>query len=130
MIVPACPAGDRSSAAAAVRRVPGPPCAARQYSGMLGKTVNCQVAVSVHLVSEHAWPAAGWRLFRPAGWDDAALALEMTGEMAGPGGWGVLEQATAAGGARHHPRRLPAVQPASNTRPARRCPIRDPTKYY
>ena len=30
------------------------PCVARQYSGTLGKTGNCQVAVSVHLVNERA----------------------------------------------------------------------------
>jgi SRSO17 transposase len=105
------------------------PCVARQYSGTLGKTGNCQVAVSVHLVNEHASCAADWRLFCPQSWDDAALddpvaaaraarrreqaripdqvrhtakwrlALEMIDEMAGPGGWGVLEQA-GAGGAR------------------------------
>ena len=28
------------------------PCVARQYSGTLGKTANCQVAVSVHLTGE------------------------------------------------------------------------------
>jgi SRSO17 transposase len=106
------------------------PCVARQYSGTLGKTANCQIAVSVHLVNERASCAADWRLFCPQSWDDAALedpvaaarakrqrararipgevrhmekwrlALEMAGEMAGPGGWGVLEQVTAAGGAR------------------------------
>jgi SRSO17 transposase len=106
------------------------PCVARQYSGTLGKTANCQIAVSVHLVSERASCAADWRLFCPQSWDDAALedpvaaacakrrrararipgevrhmekwrlALEMIGEIAGPGGWGVLEQVTAAGGAR------------------------------
>ena len=106
------------------------PCVARQYSGTLGKTGNCQVAVSVHLVNEHASCAADWRLFCPESWDDAALddpvaaararrrrsqaripdqvrhtgkwrlALEMIQEMTGPGGWGVLEQITAAGGAR------------------------------
>ena len=106
------------------------PCVARQYSGTLGKTGNCQVAVSVHLVNEHASCAADWRLFCPESWDDAALAdpvaaararrrreqaripgevrhtekwrlaLEMLDEMAGPGGWGILEQVTAAGGAR------------------------------
>jgi SRSO17 transposase len=103
------------------------PCVARQYSGTLGKTGNCQVGVSVHLVNEHASCAADWRLFCPQGWDDHAaadevtaaairrrreraripeevrhtgkwrLALEMIDEMTGPGGWGVLEQ---AGGAR------------------------------
>ncbi len=106
------------------------PCVARQYSGTLGKTGNCQIAVSVHLVNEHASCAADWRLFCPQSWDDAALddpvaaararhrreraripgeirhtekwrlALEMIDEMTGPGGWGVLEQAGAAGGAR------------------------------
>src|SRR5712692_6596174 len=38
------------------------PCVARQYSGTLGKTGNCQIAVSVHLVNEQA------------SWDYAALA--------------------------------------------------------
>src|SRR6266700_570185 len=100
------------------------PCVARQYSGTLGKTGNCQVAVSVHLVSEHASCAADWRLFCPESWDDKALddpvaaagarrrrelsripdqvrhtekwrlALQMIEEMAGPGGWGVAEQVT------------------------------------
>ena len=102
------------------------PCVARQYSGTLGKTGSCQVAVSVHLVNEHASCAADWRLFCPQGWDDKALAdpvqaaravgrraragipgdvrhqekwrlaLEMIDEMAGPGGWGILGQVTAA----------------------------------
>ena len=94
------------------------PCVARQYSGTLGKTGNCQVGVSVHLVNEHASCAADWRLFCPQSWDDAALddpvaggprrhrreqaripdevrhtekwrlALEMIDEMTGPGGMG------------------------------------------
>src|SRR5712671_6764687 len=101
------------------------PCVARQYSGTLGKVANCQVAVSVHLVNERASCAANWRLFCPESWDDEALddpvaaagarrrrsqaripdevrhtekwrlALEMTGEMTGAGGWGVLEEITA-----------------------------------
>src|SRR5512135_1164472 len=50
------------------------PCVARQYSGTLGKTANCQVAVSVHLACEHASCAADWRLFCPQSWDDAGLA--------------------------------------------------------
>src|SRR2546423_6841022 len=50
------------------------PCVARQYSGTLGKTANCQVGVSVHLVNEHASCAADWRLFCPESWDDQALA--------------------------------------------------------
>src|SRR6266480_4601359 len=106
------------------------PCVARQYSGTLGKIGNCQVGVSVHLVNERASCAADWRLFCPQSWDDAALddpvaaararhrreracifgetrttekwrlALEMIGEMTGPGGWGVLEQITTRGGPR------------------------------
>jgi SRSO17 transposase len=106
------------------------PCVARQYSGTLGKTANCQVAVSVHLAGEDASCAADWRLFCPDSWDDQALAdpaaaararyrrgrsripdevrhtakwrlaLEMIDEMTGPGGWGVLEEVSAAGGAR------------------------------
>ena len=106
------------------------PCVARQYSGTLGKTGNCQIGVSVHLVNEHASCAANWRLFCPASWDDEALddpvaaagarrrrerahipdevrhvekwrlVLEMIDEMTGPAGWGVLDQITAMGGAR------------------------------
>ncbi len=106
------------------------PCVARQYSGTLGKVANCQIGVSVHLVNEHASSAADWRLFCPESWDDQVLAdpvaaararrrraqaripddvrhsekwrlaLEMIGEMTGPGGWGVLEEITAAGGER------------------------------
>ena len=94
------------------------PCVARQYSGTLGKTGNCQVGVSVHLVNERASCAADWRLFCPRSWDDRQapdevtaaairrrrdrahipdevrhtekwrLALEMIDEMTGPGGWG------------------------------------------
>jgi SRSO17 transposase len=106
------------------------PCVARQYSGTLGKTGNCQVGVSVHLAGEHASCAADWRLFCPESWDDKALedpvqaaraagrrsragipdgvrhrekwrlALEMIDEMTGPGGWGVLEAAAVRGGTR------------------------------
>jgi SRSO17 transposase len=106
------------------------PCVARQYSGTPGKVANCQIGVSVHLVNERAPCAADWRLFCPESWDDTALddpvaaararwrrsraripgevrhtekwrlALEMIDEMTGPGGWGVLEQVSAAGGAR------------------------------
>jgi SRSO17 transposase len=106
------------------------PCVARQYSGTLGKTANCQIGVSVHLVNERASCAADWRLFCPASWDDTVLAdpvaaagarrrreragipgevrhrekwrlaLDMIQEMTGPGGWGVLEEITAGGGAR------------------------------
>jgi hypothetical protein len=50
------------------------PCVARQYSGMLGKTGNRQIGVSVHPATEQASSAADWRLFCPACWDDAAVA--------------------------------------------------------
>jgi SRSO17 transposase len=106
------------------------PCVARQYSGTLGKTGNCQIGVSVHLVNERASCAADWRLFCPQSWDDTKLgdtaeaararlrreragipdavrhtekwrlALEMIDEMTGPAGWGVLEEITATGGRR------------------------------
>jgi SRSO17 transposase len=106
------------------------PCVARQYSGTLGKTGNCQIGVSVHLVNEHASCAADWRLFCPQSWDDAGLddtaeaararlrreragipgdvrhtekwrlALEMIDEITGAAGWGVLEEIAARGGAR------------------------------
>src|SRR5438552_15289252 len=109
---------------------PASPCVARQYSGTLGKIGNCQVGVSVHLVNEHASCAADWRLFCPESWDDQALAdpvaaagarrrreragipdevrhrekwrlaLDMIGEMTGPGRWGLLGLIAGAGGAR------------------------------
>jgi SRSO17 transposase len=47
------------------------PGVARQYCGALGKTGNCQVGVSVHLVTDTASAAVGWRLFLPESWDDA-----------------------------------------------------------
>lgn len=46
------------------------PCVARQYSGTLGKTGNCQIGVSVQMVTDHASVAANWRLFCPTPWDD------------------------------------------------------------
>ncbi len=99
------------------------PCVARQYSGTLGKTANCQIGVSVHLVNEGASCAADWRLFCPQSWDDQALDdpvaaagaarrrqragipdevrhREKWREMTGPGGWGVLDLVTAAGNSR------------------------------
>jgi SRSO17 transposase len=50
------------------------PCVARQYSGTLGKTANCQIGVSVQLVTDAASVAANWRLFCPASWDDTTIA--------------------------------------------------------
>jgi SRSO17 transposase len=49
------------------------PGVARQYSGTLGKTGNCQVAVTTHLATDHASYPANWRLFLPAKqWDPAS----------------------------------------------------------
>jgi SRSO17 transposase len=46
------------------------PLVARMYSGTLGKTANCQIGVSVQMVTDVASLAANWRLFCPASWDD------------------------------------------------------------
>lgn len=46
------------------------PLVARMYCGTLGKTANCQIAVSVQMVTDHASVAANWRLYCPASWDD------------------------------------------------------------
>lgn len=45
---------------------------AHQYCGALGKQANCQVAVSVHAVSDSAPVPLGWRLFLPKEWDAEA----------------------------------------------------------
>jgi len=50
------------------------PCVARQYSGTLGKTGNCQIGVSVQLVTDTASVAADWRLFCPQSWDDTTIS--------------------------------------------------------
>jgi SRSO17 transposase len=49
------------------------PCVARQYSGTLGKVGNCQIGVSVQMVTDHASVAADWRLFCPPSWDDHTI---------------------------------------------------------
>ena len=41
---------------------------ARQYSGTLGRTDNCQVAVSLHLASEAGSACIGFRLYLPESW--------------------------------------------------------------
>jgi SRSO17 transposase len=41
---------------------------ARQYSGTLGRTDNCQVAVSLHLAGEQGSGCIGMRLFLPEEW--------------------------------------------------------------
>ena len=40
----------------------------RQYSGTLGKTGNCQVAVSLHHVGAQGSAALNWRLYLPESW--------------------------------------------------------------
>src|SRR5688572_29657914 len=50
------------------------PCVARQYSGTLGKTGNCQIGVSVQLATDTASLAADWRLFCPQSWDDTTIS--------------------------------------------------------
>jgi SRSO17 transposase len=49
------------------------PGVARMYCGTLGKTGNCQIGVSVHMVTDHASAAVNWRLFLPQCWDPAAI---------------------------------------------------------
>jgi len=49
------------------------PLVARMYSGTLGKTANCQIGVSVQMVTDAASLAANWRLFCPASWDDSTV---------------------------------------------------------
>jgi SRSO17 transposase len=49
------------------------PLVARMYSGTLGKTANCQIGVSVQLVTDAASLAANWRLYCPSSWDDTTI---------------------------------------------------------
>src|SRR5688572_21069014 len=52
---------------------------ARQYSGTLGKTGNCQVAVTCHYAERTlAWPVAA-RLYLPRSWADDADRLTKAG---------------------------------------------------
>jgi SRSO17 transposase len=49
------------------------PGVARMYCGTLGKVGNCQIGVSVHLVTDRASAAVNWRLFLPQRWDPAGI---------------------------------------------------------
>ena len=40
----------------------------RQYTGSAGKTINCQVGVSLVLATEHAHVATDFRLYLPESW--------------------------------------------------------------
>ncbi|MEV6298599.1 IS701 family transposase [Actinoplanes sp. NPDC051861] len=48
------------------------PCVARQYTGTVGKVTNCQIAVSVSMVTDTASCPVDWRLFLPESWDPAS----------------------------------------------------------
>jgi SRSO17 transposase len=48
------------------------PCVARQYTGTAGKVTNCQIAVSVSMVTDTASCPVNWRLFVPESWDPAS----------------------------------------------------------
>ncbi len=57
----------------------------RQYSGTLGKTGNCQVAVNLHAAGRQGSSALGWRLYLPQVWardearrDEAGVPAEAT----------------------------------------------------
>ncbi|WP_316765154.1 IS701 family transposase, partial [Streptomyces herbicida] len=52
---------------------------APQYCGALGKQANCQVAVSVHAVSDAASCPLNWRLFLPQQWAHDAVRRRQTG---------------------------------------------------
>ncbi|WP_264935681.1 IS701 family transposase, partial [Streptomyces sp. A012304] len=52
---------------------------AHQYCGALGKQANCQVAVSVHAVSDAASCPLNWRLFLPKEWAKDTVRRKETG---------------------------------------------------
>ncbi|MGI5513825.1 IS701 family transposase [Streptomyces sp. CA-106131] len=58
------------------------PGVAAQYCGALGKTANCQVAPSVHLVTDAASCPVNWRLFLPEQWDVTAASAEDADQVA------------------------------------------------
>ena len=47
-------------------------CVWPQYTGTAGKIANCQIAVSVNLVTDTASCPVNWRLFVPESWDPAS----------------------------------------------------------
>jgi SRSO17 transposase len=51
-------------------------CVARQYTGTAGKVTNCQVGVSLNLVTDSASCPADWRLFVPESWDAATAGAD------------------------------------------------------
>lgn len=55
------------------------PGVARQYSGTLGKTANCQIAVSLHHVGDNGSTALNWRLYLPKEWAEDSDRREQSG---------------------------------------------------
>ena len=77
---------------------------ARQYCGQLGKTDNCQVAVSLSLATEDGSLPLDYRLYLPAEWTDDGKRCERAGvppeigfETKGEIAWTQIEAALAAG---------------------------------
>jgi SRSO17 transposase len=56
-----------------VKDGPASPCVSRQYTGTAGKVTNCQIAVSVHAVTDTCSAPLDWRLFMPESWDDTRV---------------------------------------------------------
>jgi SRSO17 transposase len=52
---------------------------ARQYSGTLGKTANCQIAVSLHRADAHGSSPLGFRLYLPQEWTDDPARCQAAG---------------------------------------------------
>ncbi len=77
---------------------------ARQYCGQLGKTDNCQVAVSLSLATDDGSLPLGYRLYLPQEWADDRKRCERAGVPQGTGfqtkgelAWSQIEAALAAG---------------------------------
>jgi SRSO17 transposase len=81
---------------------------ARQYSGTLGRTDNCQIATSLHLAGERGSGCIGMRLYLPENWttdrprcDAAGVPDTVTFAPKWQQALGLLDAALAAG-VRHH----------------------------
>ncbi len=77
---------------------------ARQYCGQLGKTDNCQVAVSLSLATAEGSVPLAYRLYLPQEWTDDKKRCARAGAPAGLGfatkgeiAWEQIEAALAAG---------------------------------
>lgn len=77
---------------------------ARQYCGQLGKTENCQVAVSLSLATAEASLPLAYRLYLPREWTEDRKRCERAGvpkhiafATKGQLAWGQIEAALAAG---------------------------------